>query len=193
MTTSDLVEALRPVANAFAALGVPYYIGGSLASSTHGIARSSLDTDVVVVLEPHHVDSLVARLASAYYIPVDRLRAAATDKSSCNLIHLATMFKIDLFVSKGRPFDRRALERAQPQGLGEEPDALRVPMATAEDTILAKLEWFRRGGEMSERQWWDVIGVLKVNSDVDRSYLREWAASIGVADLLERALTDAAR
>jgi hypothetical protein len=191
MTASDLVEALRPVANAFAALGVPYYIGGSLASSTHGIARSSLDTDVVVMLESHHVDPLIARLESAYYIPVDRLRAAATDKSSCSLIHLATMFKIDLFVSKGRPFDRRAFERAQPQALDEGPDALRVPMAAAEDTVLAKLEWFR--GEMSERQWWDIIGVLKVNSDVDRNYLPEWAGSLGVTDLLERALTDAAR
>jgi hypothetical protein len=193
MTTSDLVEALRPVANAFAALGVPYYIGGSLASSTHGIARSSLDTDVVVMLESHHVDPLIARLESAYYIPVDRLRAAAADKSSCNLIHLATMFKIDLFVSKGRPFDQCALERAQSQALDEGPDALRVPMATAEDTVLAKLEWFRRGGEISERQWWDVIGVLKVNRDVDRSYLREWAASLGVTDLLARALMVATR
>ncbi|HEY7192087.1 MAG TPA: hypothetical protein VH436_36315 [Vicinamibacterales bacterium] len=193
MTASDLVAAVRPVADALDALGVPFYIGGSLASSTHGIARSSLDTDVVVVLEPHHVDPLVARLASAYYIPVDRLRAAAVDKSSCNLIHLATMFKIDLFVSKGRPFDRRALERAQLQAVEEGPDALRVPMATAEDTVLAKLEWFRRGGEMSERQWWDIIGVLKVNLNVDRSYLREWAVSLGVTDLLERALTDSAR
>jgi hypothetical protein len=192
MTASDLVAALRPVTEALDAFGVPYYIGGSLASSTHGIARSSLDTDVVVVLEPHHVDPLVARLSSAYYIPVDRLREAAVHKSSCNLIHLATMFKIDLFVSKGRPFDQRALERAQPQALDEGADAFRVPMATAEDTVLAKLEWFRRGGEISERQWWDVIGVLKVNSDIDRSYLREWGGSLGVTDLLERALTDAA-
>jgi hypothetical protein len=136
MTASDLVVALRPVADALDGLGISYYIGGSLASSTHGIARSSLDTDIVVVLEPHHVDPLIARLGSAY-IPVDRLRAAAANKSSCNLIHLATMFR--------------------------------------------------------ERQWWNVIGVLKVNSDVDRSYLREWAGTLGVADLLERALTDANR
>ena len=193
MTASDLVAALRPVTDALDALGVPFYIGGSLASSTHGIARSSLDPDVIVMLEPQHVDLLVARLASDYYIPVDRLRAAVVDKSPCNLIHLTTMFKIDLFVSKGRPFDRSALDRARPLPLDEGSDAPSVPMATAEDTVLAKLEWFRRGGEVSERQWLDVVGVLKVNPDVDHDYLRDWAHSLGVTDLLERALTDATR
>lgn len=193
MTASDLVAALRPVIHALDALGVPFYIGGSLASSTHGIARSTLDTDVVVAMEPHHVDALVERLSSAYYIPIDRLRSAAIDKSSCNLIHLTTMFKIDLFVSTGRPFDRSALDRARPLPLDEGSDPLTVPMATAEDTVLAKLEWFRRGGEVSERQWSDVVGVLKVNSDVDQNYLRDWANSLGVTDLLERALMDATR
>ena len=121
MTASDLVAALRPVAQALDALGVRYYIGGSVASSAHGIARASLDTDVVAMLEPEHVDGVVNRLDSAY-IPVDRLRTAAASKSSCNFIHLATMFKIDLFVSKGRPFDRRAMERARRQPLDEGPD-----------------------------------------------------------------------
>ena len=193
MTASDLVIALRPVAEALDALGVPYYIGGSVASSAHGVARASLDTDVVAVLEPEHIDALVARLGSAYYIPVDRLRWAADVKSSCNLIHLATMFKIDLFVSKGRPFDRRAMERARRHALDEGPDGLQVPIASAEDTVLAKLEWFRLGGEISERQWWDIIGVLRVNATVDRGYLRESADSLGVTDLLDRALADAAR
>ena len=94
MTESDLVAALRPVADAFDALGVRYYIGGSVASSAHGIARASLDADLVAALEPDHVDSLVTRLASAYYIPLDRLRSAVTLRSSCHFIHLATMFKI---------------------------------------------------------------------------------------------------
>jgi hypothetical protein len=193
MTASDLVASLRPVADALDALNVPYYIGGSVASSAHGIARASLDADVVVVLEPEHVDALVARLGAAYYIPIDRLRAAAASKTSCNLIHLATMFKIDLFVSKGRPFDQRAVERAERRAIDEGPDALQVPVASAEDTVLAKLEWFRMGGEISERQWWDIIGVLRVNTTVDRRYLREWADSLGVTDLLERALVDATR
>jgi hypothetical protein len=192
MTESDLVSALRPVADALDALGVRYYLAGSVASSAHGIARASLDADIVAELEPVHVDSLVDRLASAYYIPVDRLRSTVAARSSCNLIHLATMFKIDVFVSKGRPFDRQAAERARHEALDEASDARRFPVASPEDTVLAKLEWFRLGGETSERQWWDVVGILRVTEDADHAYLLRWAGSLGVADLLERALIDAA-
>jgi hypothetical protein len=191
MTDSDLVAALRPLADAFDALGVGYYIGGSVASSAHGIARASLDADVVAALEPEHIDPLTARLAPAYYIPTDRLRAAVAARSSCNFIHLATMFKIDVFVSKGRPFDREAAARAQDQAIDEAPDTPRFPVASPEDTVLAKLEWFRLGGETSERQWWDIVGVLKVTPEVDRAYLQRWAASLAVTDLLDRAWADA--
>jgi hypothetical protein len=193
VTESDLVSALRPIAEAFEAFGVPYYLGGWVASSAHGIARASLDADVIAALEPRHVDPLATRLAEGYYIPVDRLRDAVAARSSCNFIHLATMFKIDVFVPKGRPFDREAAARVQELALDETPDAARFPIASAEDTVLAKLEWFRLGGEASERQWWDVIGVLRVNPDVDRGYLDRWAPSLGVADLLERVLADAKR
>jgi hypothetical protein len=102
------------------------------------------------------------------------------------------MFKIDLFVSKGRPFDRVAAARARDEVIDEGPAAPRFPVASPEDTVLAKLEWFRLGGETSERQWWDVVGVLRVTPNVDRAYLEHWAASLDVADLLRRALADAA-
>jgi hypothetical protein len=192
VTESDLVAALRPVTQAFDALGVRYFLGGSVASSAHGIARASLDADLVAALEPEHVDALVARLAPAYYIPEDRLRSAVATRSSCNLIHLATMFKIDVFVSKGRPFDREAGDRARPQAIDEGEDAPLFPVASPEDIVLAKLEWFRLGGETSERQWWDVVGVLRVAEDADRGYLRRWAVVLDLTDLLERALVDAA-
>lgn len=192
MTDSGLVAALLPVADAFEALGVRYFLGGSVASSAHGIARASLDADVVAALEPVHADALIAHLASAYYVPVDRVRSAIAARTSFNLIHLATMFKIDVFVSKGRPFDREAASRAHPQALDEAPDAPRFPVASPEDTVLAKLEWFLLGGETSERQWWDIVGVLKVTADADYPYLQRWAATLGVADLLARALADAA-
>jgi hypothetical protein len=192
MSDSDLVAALRPLAEALDALGVRYYLGGSVASSAHGVARASLDADVVALLEPQHVEALAARLMGAYYIPMARLRSAVATRSSCNFIHLATMFKIDLFVSKGRPFDRVAAARARDEVIDEGPAAPRFPVASPEDTVLAKLEWFRLGGETSERQWWDVVGVLRVTPNVDRAYLEHWAASLDVADLLRRALADAA-
>jgi hypothetical protein len=192
MTESDLVAALQPVTNALEALGVPYYVGGSLASSAHGIARASLNADIVAALKSEHTDPFARRLESAYYIPMDRLAQAVTARSACNFIHLDTMFKIDLFVSKGRPFDQRAIERARPQPIDDRPDTPHIHIASAEDVVLAKLEWFRLGGETSERQWWDIVGVLRVTDGADRVYLRHWATSLGVEDLLERALIDAA-
>lgn len=191
MIESDLLAALRPVAEALQTLGVRYHLGGSLASSAHGVARASLDVDVVAELEPQHVDALAASLAGAYYAPVGHMRAAVDERRSFNLVHLATMFKVDVFISKGRPFDRQAADRARLQPLGDAPDAPRLPIASAEDTILAKLEWFRLGGEISERQWWDVIGILRVSDHADREYLRRWAQPLGVSDLLERAIEQA--
>lgn len=190
MTEADLVAALQPVVEAFDTLGVRYFLGGSVASSAHGVARASLDADLVAELDPAHIERLAQRLAGSYYVPIEQMRAAAADRRSFNLIHLATMFKIDVFVSKGRPFDRSAAERAQLQAIGEHTER-RFFVASAEDTVLAKLEWFRLGGETSERQWWDIVGVLKVGDDADRAYLRRWAAALGVGDLLERALVDA--
>lgn len=191
MTASDLAAAVRPVAEALEALGVTFYLTGSVASSAHGVARASLDADFVADLQPAHIQSLVDRLGSTYYIPVDRLHDAVRMRSSCNLIHLDTAFKVDLFMSRGRPFDREVAARARTDAIDPAPGALRVPIASAEDTILAKLEWFRRGGEASERQWWDIVGVLRVTTGVDRAYLRRWAAALGVSDLLDRVLADA--
>lgn len=190
MTGSDLVAALRPVVETLDAIGVSYYLTGSVASSAHGVARTSIDADIVAALRSEHVERLVERLESDYYIPAERLRWAVSAKSSCSLIHLATMFKIDLFVTKDRPFDREAARRARPDTVDDTPDAPVVPIASAEDTILAKLEWFRRAGGTADRQWSDVLGILRVRRDLDRDYLRRWAASLDVADLIERALAN---
>ncbi len=85
----------------------------------------------------------------------------------------------------------QAAERARPRAIDAAPDALRFPIASPEDTILAKLEWFQLGGETSERQWWDIVGILRVTENADRTYLQRWAAALGIAGLLERALADA--
>jgi hypothetical protein len=167
-------------------------VTGSVASSAHGVARASLDVDIVAELTVAHIDPLADLLDAAYYTPRAQMRMAAAERRSFNLIHLETMFKIDVFVSKGRPFDREAAARARAEVIDQSAAAPRVVVASAEDTVLAKLEWFRRGGETSERQWWDIVGVLRVNANTDTTYLRRWAAELEVTDLLERALAQRA-
>jgi hypothetical protein len=192
VTASELLSALGPLVDALEALGVSYYVGGSLASSAHGIPRASIDADVIADLGPDHVVPLVGRLQARYYLDEGRIRAAVEARRSFNLIHLDTMFKIDVFVSKRRPFDLEALERARPQPLEDTAAARPFRVASPEDTVLAKLEWFRAGGETSERQWTDIVGVLRARrGEIDEAYLRRWAAALHVADLLDRVLEEA--
>jgi hypothetical protein len=190
MTTPELWAALDPVLRVLRELGVRHYVGGSIASSAHGVARASIDADVVAELAQPHQRAFVAALRDAYYVPEARVREAILRRASFNLIHLETMLKVDVFVSKDRPFDRRAMERAG-EAVGAAGEAT-LRLASAEDTVLAKLEWYRRGGETSERQWTDVLGVLRVGgSALDRTYLAAGAKELGVGDLLERALREA--
>ena len=189
MNAPDLVAALRPVLSVLGDLGVRHFVGGSIASSAHGVARASLDVDVVAELEAVHVTRFVGALQDAYYVDVTRVRAAVESRRSFNLIHLATMFKVDVFVSKHRPFDLSAFARAGTASPGPGLESQPIPMASAEDVLLAKLEWYRRGGEVSERQWTDVVGIVRVVSGaLDVEYLRLWAVPLGVKDLLERIL-----
>jgi hypothetical protein len=188
VTAPDLVAAFLPVIEALDSLGVRYYVGGSVASSIHGVPRASIDADLIAELGAGHVAPLAARLSALFYLDEGRMRDAVERRLSFNLIHLATMFKVDVFVPKGRPFDVEAIGRARFEALGESPDAPKVMIASPEDTILAKLEWYRRGGESSERQWSDILGLLRVRTGrLDLPYLAKWARALGVADLLERA------
>ena len=101
------------------------------------------------------------------------------------------MFKVDVFIAKPRAFDRSQLARRQLHLLSEDPER-RAYVATAEDIVLSKLEWYRMGGEVSDRQWRDVLGVLKVQGDrLDRDYLRRMATELGVSDLLKQAFGEA--
>jgi hypothetical protein len=188
----DLLAALGPVLDALAALGVRHYVGGSVASSAHGLARASVDADVIAELRPEHASRLVATLSPAYYVSDERVRDAVARRASFNVIHLDSMLKVDVFVSKDRPFERRAMERAQLHRY--EAGGRSLPLASAEDTVLAKLEWYRRGGEVSERQWSDVIGVLRAGREsLDLPYLTNGATELSVADLLSRAVEESER
>jgi hypothetical protein len=179
------------VADALDALGVPYAIGGSLASAVHGVMRATMDADLVADLPMEHVEPLVRALGDAFYADVEMIRDAIHRHSSFNLIHLETMFKVDIFVAKPRAFDRSQLARRQLHLLSEDPQRPAY-IVTAEDIILSKLEGYRMSDCVSDRQWRDVLGVLKVQGDrLDRDYLRRMAVTLEVADLLERAFEEA--
>ena len=182
----DLVAALEPVATALGRLGVGFYVGGSVASTYHGAIRSTMDVDLVCELRSEQV----AAFGPEGYVSEPAVRDAVERRSCFNVIHLPTAFKVDVFVSRGRPFDVAAMSRAAPQPLGGD-RPLAVPIATAEDSIIAKLEWYRLGDEASERRWDDVLRLVALLGDtLDVAHMRLMAASLGVGDLLERLLID---
>jgi len=189
---NDPIAVTLLVIDALDALGVPYLIGGSLASAVHGVLRATMDTDLVADLRLEHAEPLARALGGTFYVDAESIREAVLHQRSFNVIHLETMFKVDVFVVKNRPFHHSQMERRMAQVIATDPDRTAY-VATAEDTILAKLEWYRMGGDVSERQWRDVLGVMKVQADrLDLAYLRQWAAQLNVSDLIERALVEAA-
>ncbi len=103
MNAPGILQALEPVVQAFEELGIRYQIGGSVASSAYGIARATLDVDLLADLNELHIHSLVHALHNAYYIDEDRVRDAVLRRASFNVIHLETMIKVDVFVLKSRP------------------------------------------------------------------------------------------
>jgi len=192
MKKPDILAALDPVVKAFEKIGVSYYLGGSVASSAYGIARATLDVDLVADLKTQHVNSLTEMLKSDYYIDKEMILDAIKRHSSFNLIHLETMLKVDIFIIKDRPYDGVAFQRKRKDTLDEEQGAAEFYLASPEDIILNKLEWFQMGGKVSERQWHDVLGIMKVQRELmDKEYLRRWAKELGISDLLEQAFRDA--
>ncbi len=189
-----MTEVVDPIALAVQvsghldALQVLHTIGGSIASSFAGEPRATVDIDIVAALEERHVEALVAALSAEYYVDADALRRAVRNRASVNLVHQATQLKVDLFVAGGTPLDARQLARRQAV---EFPDGRRLYVHPPEDILLQKLRWYRRGGEVSDRQWRDIVAIVRVQGGrLDLEYLRECAGLVGVSDLLDRALAD---
>jgi hypothetical protein len=187
---AEPVQVTLLVIEALEDLGIPYLIGGSLASAVHGVIRTTMDADIIADMHPGHAQALATRLGDAFYADVDSINNAIENKISFNLIYLETMFKVDIFPLKERAFERSEMQRRTLHIIATDPERT-VFVASAEDIILAKLEWFRMGGELSERQWRDVQGILKVQAGtLDMVYLKKWAGSIGVIDLLDKAISE---
>lgn len=170
-------------------LKIPYYISGSVASIIYGEERFTKDADLVIRIFPFHIPKFVQAFEGEFVISADAIQAALQGRRAFNIIHVGTAFKIDFYPisdDDDLEIDTFARRRLHDIGAGE------VWLASAEDVILAKLRRFRKGGEVSETQWRDVLGVLKVQGEkLDFVYLAAQARRFGLADLLDHAREDA--
>lgn len=190
MIPGEQLAANQRVAEVFEALGIRYYLCGSMAASYHGFYRATADADFVAAIQLHHIKPFVERLGAEFYIDAESILEAVREETSFNLLHEETLLKVDIFVLKRQPFAFEQMARREKLTAGA--NVAPIFVATAEDTVLSKLSWYRLGGEVSDRQWNDILGILKLQSDrLDRSYMAEWAKQIEVVDLLERALHQA--
>jgi len=192
MKNPDIIEVLRPIIEAFEKLSVSYYIGGSVASSLYGIARATMDVDLVAAIKAEHIIPLKSSLEHDYYIDEEMISEAIRQKSSFNLIHLETMIKIDVFIFKDEPYQNEALQRKRIDSIEEGETSDKFYFSSPEDIILNKLQWYEIGGRVSERQWLDIIGVIKIQGNLlDTDYLQHWAKELHLLELLEKAYQDA--
>lgn len=186
---SDFAPALQALIGALGRSATPYMIGGSMASGIHGIYRASLDVDLVADIHPAQITRIIQELGGEFYADAGMMRDALESGRSFNLIHFASSYKFDIFPLSSDPFQQAQFLRREMKDIRLGAVKLAVPVATAEDTLLMKLVWYRSGGEVSERQWNDVRGIVAVQGQrLDRQYLRRWAAYLKVTDLVDAAL-----
>lgn len=188
----DAIEIALTVTRTLTELGIPYLIGGSMASIVHGIPRLTQDIDLVADIKEEQVQVLAAKFGADFYLDEQAILRAIRTRRSFNLIYLEKMFKVDVFITQGDAWSKEEMQRRELKPLVEGMAATECYVASAEAIILQKLRWFQKGGGVSERQWDDVLGVLKVQrAALDYAYMQRWATALGVAELLKQAMVDA--
>jgi hypothetical protein len=188
---SETLLCLDRVSDILERMGLRYAIGGSLASGAWGEPRSTHDVDLLIDLSPEQLPELHAALQAEHYVDRASMEEALEEARSFNVIHLGYYQKVDIFVAGSEVLDRAQLERPVMRRL--DPDHEReYPITAPEVVVLRKLDWYRKGNESSERQWRDVISVLRVQGTrLDRDFMRSLASRVALTDLLDRALREA--
>jgi hypothetical protein len=186
---ADPIDVALRVAGALEQVGADYFVGGSFASSLDGEPRATNDIDFVIDLKVGRIADFVAALGTDFEVDVDMLTDAVLHGRSANAFYLPLVLKIDFFGHSHGPYDDSEFDRRRAVVVRE---GRTIFVKSPEDTILRKLQWFRAGGEVSDRQWRDIIGVLRAQQNtLDLAYLRDWAPRLGVADLLDLARSEA--
>jgi hypothetical protein len=167
-------EVLQRIVGALERAGIPSMLTGSFASSYHGMPRATQDIDIVISPTADQLRGLVKVLPDTeYYVDEDVALDALRRESQFNVVDLTSGWKIDLIIRKSRPFSRTEFERR----ITVDFQGMRLSVATAEDILIAKLEWAKRGG--SQRQIEDAAGILRIQSaQLDRSYLSHWVREL---------------
>jgi hypothetical protein len=190
--SEPLEQALSQLTPVLEALGIRYAVVGSLASSAQGIYRATAHGDLLVALRAGQATRLIAALGPRWYADADTAERSVQERRAFNLIHIATAQKVDIFPATS-DFHATQMERASLIPVFPVEDAMRFWVASPEDVLLGKLQWYRGGGEVSDRQWNDITGLLAANPTLDFTYTRAWAARLRVEDLLDRAIVDVKR
>jgi len=186
----DPIEIALILGRILEQLGVRYCVGGSVASSVYGEARTTLDVDIVAELRPEHVDALVAATRTEFHVLEEAVRRAVRERSSFNAIHEQMLIKADVYVPPDDALHRDQLARRRQVALRATPGA-EIALASPEDVVIHKLRWYDLGGRVSDRQWRDVLGVLKIQGTrLDREYMARVTESLGLGDLLRRARSE---
>src|SRR5579863_577846 len=191
MAGNPIVRAVGELLSVLDELGIRYYAGGSVASSIHGVPRYTKDIDLVADLKPEQTDLLVSKLNTDFYADAAQMREAIRFGRAFNAIHFATGFKIDIFPLGKDAFHAGELARSEKRVWEVDPTgSVELQVSSAEDTVLEKLAWYKRGGQISGQQWSDVLGIATTRQ-LDRDHMRKWAPRLGVSDLLERLFGEA--
>jgi hypothetical protein len=182
----NAIDIALKVASALTSVGAEYFLGGSLASSLQGEPRATNDIDFVISLPVGRINALRDALGSDFEVDTDMLRDAVLHARSANAFYLPVVTKIDFFGRGYEPFDESEFARRRVTVVRASGQSLVVK--SAEDTVLRKLLWFREGGSVSEKQWRDIVSVLRISQGaIDDGYLDSWAARLDLAELLARA------
>ena len=175
MSVEDVFVRVRA---ALEVAGVPHMLTGSFASSFHGAPRATQDIDIVIAPDRAQLLALIAQFpASAYYVSRDAAIEALERHGQFNVIDLTTGWKIDFIIRKPRAFSHEEFERRRPADLS----GVEMDVASAEDVLLAKLEWAKRGG--SARQIEDAAGIIRLQGDrLDTAYVQRWVMALGLQE-----------